>query len=125
MATLTEDAIDIKSAYEHIKMDGAGSVVVHLGIVKPSIGGESTQGIRFAAIGDLKGELDGIESELMEKYGLIDITIYRRIGELAVGDCILAVLVSSPGRIDAFNACMEAVERLKKLKNIEKEELYT
>ncbi len=124
MIELTEKPIEPASIYERILKNGAGSVVVHFGVVKPVVSDRHTRGIRFAPQGDLSGELQSIETELRNKWGLTDVLLIRRVGELSIGEIILVAAVSAPDRESAFAACRDAVERFKKLNNVKKEELF-
>ncbi|MBI4830162.1 MAG: molybdenum cofactor biosynthesis protein MoaE [Candidatus Lindowbacteria bacterium] len=124
MIELTDAPIDARSVYERISHEGAGSIVVHFGVVKPVAQGKRTRGIRFTPQGDLKEEIRSIEVALREKWAPTDVLLIRRVGELSIGDIILAAAVSSPDRESAFGACSESVERFKKLKKVKKEELF-
>ena len=124
MIELTEKPIEPASVYERLSRDGAGSVVVHFGVVKPVVSDRRTRGIRFAPQGDLRGEIQSIEDELRKKWGLTDVLLIRRVGELSIGEIILVAAVAAPDREAAFAACRDAVERFKKLKRVQKEELF-
>ncbi|OGP56210.1 MAG: hypothetical protein A2V67_04680 [Deltaproteobacteria bacterium RBG_13_61_14] len=124
MVELTETAIEPLRIWERLSQEGAGSVVVHFGLVKPVAEDRRTRGIRFAPDGDLVGELRALEAELRAKYELTDVLLVRRMGELKVGEIILAAAVSAPGREAAFGACRDAVEGFKKMKRLRKQELF-
>lgn len=124
MVELTETPIEPLRIWERLSRAGAGSVVVHFGVVKPVAEDQRTRGIRFAPEGDLLGELRSLEAELRAKYELTDLWLARRMGELKVGEIILAAAVSAPGREAAFSACRDAVEGCKKLKRLRKQELF-
>ena len=51
-------------------------------------------------------------------------TIAHRTGALAIGDASVVIAVSSPHRAEAFEACRYAIETLKKMAPIWKEEFY-
>lgn len=124
MIELTEKPIEPASVYERLSRDGAGSVVVHFGVVKPVVSDRRTRGIRFAAQGDLLDEIQSIEAELRNKWGVTGVLLIRRVGELSIGEIILVAAVAAPDREAAFAACRDAVERFKKLKRVQKEELF-
>ena len=124
MIKVTEHPIDVGQAYKHLSQDRAGSVVVHLGIVKPVVDDRATRGIRLVRDGDLEGELKRIERQLRDKWGVIDVLLVRRLGDLSAGEFILVAAVSAKTRDAAFGACQEAVEALKKKRGLKKEELY-
>ena len=124
MVELTETAIEPLRIFQRLSSQGAGSVVVHFGVVKPVAEDQRTRGIRFAPDGDLMGELRALETELRAKWELCDVLLVRRMGELPVGEIILAAAISAPGREAAFGACRDAVEGFKKMKRLRKQELF-
>ncbi len=124
MIEVTERDVEPGRVYDRLIRKGAGSVVVHTGIVKPVVNGMSTKGIRFSAGKGLEGELKDIETALRENWAVSDVLIVRRTGDLHIGDIILIAAISAENRETSFGACREAVERLKKLENIQKEELF-
>jgi len=124
MIEVTESAIDPSSVYQRLSLKGAGSVVVHTGVVKPVVNGRATKGLQFSAEPRLEAELKDLEAVLRENWEVQDVWIIRRIGKLPVGDIILVAGISAENRETAFGACREAVERLKKLENIQKEEFF-
>lgn len=124
MIQVTENRIQTEKIYEQLSREGVGSVVVHLGIVKPVVDDRRTKGIRLTPDGDLEAELKNIEGQLRGKWDVVDVLLIRRIGELLVGEAILVAAVSATSKDAAFGACEEAVETLKMKRALRKEELY-
>ena len=124
MIEITDKPISPSNVFERLSHKNSGSVVFHIGVVKESVEGKRTSGIRFAPNGDLEGELKTLEATLRQKWNLEDVLIIRRMGELHIGDIILVAAVSAQNRGDAFGACRDAVEGCKKMKNISKKELF-
>jgi len=124
MVELTDTPIEPQRIFKRLSSEGAGSVVVHFGMVKPVAEDRRTRGIRFAPDGDLVGELRSLEAELRAKWQVTDVLLVRRMGELKVGEIILAAAVSAPGREAAFGACRDAVEGFKRMKRLRKQELF-
>ena len=124
MIEVTENPIETGKIYEQLSQDGVGSIVMHFGIVKPVVDERKTSGIRLLKDGDVAGEMKKVEHHLREKWKVVDVLLIRRIGELHVGDVILVAAVSSPSKDEAFGACQEAVEALKKKRGLRKEELF-
>jgi len=123
MIELTDQAIDPQTIISRLSFQDAGSVVLHFGVVKPVAQGESTQGLRFTPDGDLAGELRELEAELRARWEVTDVLLVRRMGQLKIGEIILAAAVAAPGREAAFGACRDAVEGFKKMKHLRKQEL--
>ena len=124
MIEVTENPIETGKIYEQLSQEGVGSLVIHFGIVKPVVDERKTSGIRLLKDGDVTGEMKKVEDHLREKWKVVDVLLIRRIGELHVGDVILVAAVSSPSKDQAFGACHEAVEALKKKRGLRKEELF-
>lgn len=124
MIEVTEKPIPTDNIYEKISHDGSGSVLIHIGVVKPVVNDKNTKGLRLAPDGDLAGELQEVEAAIREKWSVTDVYLCRRTGELGVGEVILVAAVSAPTRDTAFGACRDAVEFLKEERGLLKEELY-
>jgi molybdopterin synthase catalytic subunit len=122
MIAVSDEPIDVALWTSRIDRNGAGSVVVHLGVVKPDPDGRATTGVSFCRRGDLEGELASVERAVRERLQVVDLVLVRRMGRLGVGDLILFVAASANDRENAFAACRELVERGKKLKCISKDE---
>jgi molybdopterin synthase catalytic subunit len=123
MIEVVEQEILPGHAFTRLALTGSGSVVVHLGIVKPEAEGRPTAGMRLTRDGDLEGALAAIERDLRSRWKLNDLVLIRRLGELKVGDVIMAVGVAAAGKDEAFAACAEAVRLLKRRQGLRKEEL--
>ena len=80
--------------------------------------------MRLTADGDVKAELKRIEDHVRSDSAVLDVYIVRRLGDLAVGDVVLAVAVAAVTRESAFSACREAVEQLKEKRALHKEEQF-
>ena len=124
MIEVTESAIDVAAAFEKLNKAGVGSTVLHVGVVKPDPKGKKSAGITFRPRPGIEDELAELEGHLRNNFNLIDVVLIRRMGTLKVGDLILVAAVAAHDRDNAFKACREAVERFKKMENLEKEEHY-
>lgn len=67
---------------------------------------------------------EDVVSDIKGEWAIEDIFIIRRMGQIAVGEIILAAAVSAKNRHDAFEACAGTIDRLKKLKTIKKREVF-
>jgi len=124
MIIITDQPIDLAPLIEKIDKREAGSVVFHLGVVKPNLAGRQSLGITFTAQANLEEEMKRIEADLRARFKLEDVLLARRMGELKPGDSILLAAVSARDRESAFAACREAVERFKTMSAISKVERF-
>jgi molybdopterin synthase catalytic subunit len=124
MVIIAPDPIDPAKIYDLITTKNAGSVVIHYAVVKPMAGiGGTTSYIDYATNGDTEAELSDMAAKLTTEFTLEDVLLVRRTGRLRIGDIISLAAVSSPNSGDAFEACKQAISRLKKMKTIVKTEI--
>jgi molybdopterin synthase catalytic subunit len=110
---------------ESLKIDSSGSIVMHLGIVRPHSNGRRVVSIEYEM--DKRAaekELSNIAKEIMTKWKIQDIALYRRKGRLNIGDVILMAAIAAPHRREAFEACEYAVECMRRMKSIKKKEIF-
>ena len=125
MVKVTEVLVSPQLLLDTLKTDSSGSIVMHLGIVRPNSNGRKVVSIEYEAdIDASERELSNIANEILTKWGIQDITLCRRIGRLHLGDLILMVAVASSHRKEAFEACEYAVECMRSMKSIRKKEIF-
>ena len=124
MVKVTEASVSPQLLLDSLKTDSSGSVVTHLGIVRPNSNGRKVVSIEYEAdINASERELSNIANEILTKWEIQDIALCRRIGRLDLGDLILMVAVASSHRKEAFEACEYAVECMRSMKSVRKKEI--
>ena len=124
MVKVTEALVSPQLLLDSLKTDSSGSIVMHLGIVRPDSEGRKVISIDYEAeINSVEKELLHIATEIRAKWKIQDIALYRRTGRLDLGDIILMVAIASPHRKEAFEACEYAVERMRCMHSIRKKEI--
>jgi molybdopterin synthase catalytic subunit len=68
-------------------------------------------------------DLERIAEKARRRYNICNIVVRHRVGEMRVGDAIVAIAVSAPHRADAFAACKLIIDELKKSTPIWKKEI--
>ena len=107
-----------------LKTDTSGSVVMHLGIVRPASEGKRLVSIEYQAEkSKAEQELSTIAGEIANKWEIQDVALCRRTGKLDLGDIILVAAVAAPHRKEAFEACRYAVERMRTMNSMKKGEI--
>ncbi len=103
-ATLLQEAAD--AAY--------GAVASFLGSVRSPNHGDVVHHIDYEGYAPMMvGEMERLGAEARSRHPLGRIVIVHRLGRLRAGEVSLAVVVSSPHRHAALQACGELVEGLK------------
>ena len=122
MVLITTSPINPADSYPLLSATTSGSIVLHYAVVKNQGDaiGKSTSDINYRFSPGAKEEMNEIVAELKEQWQLEDVLMIRREGCLAVGEIISLVAASSPASEDAFQACMQGISRMKKMKTVTK-----
>ena len=124
MIKITEKFVSPQLLLDSLKTDSSGSVVMHLGVVRPDSNGRRVVSIEYEAdINAAERELLHIVNEILTKWTIQDIALCRRRGRLDLGDVILMVAVAAPHRKEAFEACEYAVECMRNMDSVKKKEI--
>ncbi len=125
MVALQDDPIRIERLFDGLAAHGDGAVAAFLGTVRERNLGRVVVGLTYHAWPEMAlAELRKIEAETRERHGATAVRIVHRTGQLAVGEVSVAIVVASPHRGQAFDACRFAIETLKRTVPIWKKERY-
>lgn len=103
----------------------SGAVVSFAGVVRARNDGRAVRGIFYDCYREMaEREIAKIAAETEAKYGLDTVRIVHRTGELGVGEVSLGVVVASPHRREAFEACSSIVDAVKARVPIWKKERF-
>jgi|PlaIllAssembly_1097288.scaffolds.fasta_scaffold66420_2 molybdopterin synthase catalytic subunit len=124
MVKATEAVLSPQLLLDSLRTDSSGSIVMHLGIVRPDSNGRRVVSIEYEAdINAAERELSRITNEIRVKWKTQDIALSRRVGKLSLGDVILIAAIAAPHRKEAFEACEYAVECMRSMKSVRKKEI--
>ncbi|SJM70976.1 molybdenum cofactor biosynthesis protein MoaE [Gulosibacter sp. 10] len=114
IAALADEPLDIGRHFEAVSRPDAGAVASFVGVVRdhdPEAEG-AVELLEYSAhpeagrrLRELAGRVDA---------PALTIAVTHRVGALRVGDAAIAAFVSSPHRAEAFDACRELVELVKR-----------
>ncbi len=123
MIRLTRETIDYQALTEQVRRGDCGAVVLFLGTVRDLTGERMTVALDYDAYPEMaEKKMAEIEAETRQRWPVGAIIVEHRLGHLEVGDVSVAVAVSCPHRVQAFEACRYAIDRLKELVPIWKKE---
>lgn len=123
MILLTHEPIDHTALTESVRLAHCGAVVTFLGTVRDITGQEVTTALDYEAHGPMaEASMRQIEVETCERWPIGAFTLVHRLGHLEVGAISVGVAVSCPHRAQAFEACRYAIDRLKEIVPIWKQE---
>ena len=123
MIKLQSEDIDIEGVLESVKSPASGGVVTFLGTVRDNAEGHSVAKMSIEVYEEMAlKQLGAIESEALEKFGVHDVAVVHRYGDLDVGDNIVFIAVAAGHREEAFKACRYVIDELKQRVPIWKKE---
>ena len=114
MIELTDQPIDFHSLNASVMDNAAGAVVSFLGTVREFTQGVQTSWLEYEAYPEMaRASLLLLEKEVGEKFTVTKVAISHRIGALQLGDVSVAIAVSAPHRVQAFEAGRWLIDTLK------------
>ena len=125
MFKVVEEALSLDEAYRSVRRDGSGAVALFVGTVRDHHDGKRVVSLSYSAFREMaEKEFARIALEARSRWKLGEVYIAHRTGKLEIGDASVVIAVSAPHRAEAFEACRYAIEALKKMAPIWKEEFY-
>lgn len=122
---ITADPIDLNALQRAVTAPRDGAVVLFTGTVRGLTGAERTDRLEYEAYTEMAlAKLRQVADEMRAKFALIHgIALVQRVGEMAVGEPTVAVVVSASHRGDgAFEAARYGIDRLKQIVPVWKKE---
>ena len=120
METLRIQDIDIGKLIAESRSPADGAQLVFVGCVRDD-GMEALEIEAFVPVAEM--DLQRISAECRERFGVNAVHIIHRYGHLALGETIVVIIVCSAHRGEGYDASRYAIERLKELVPIWKQEI--
>lgn len=103
-----------------------GGIGIFQGTVRNHHEGRAVQALKYTSYVPVAEKMiRQIEQDIIQKYDVSYVRVIHRIGFLDVGGTAIIAVAYAAHRREAFQACEEAVERVKHEVPIWKEEFYT
>jgi molybdopterin synthase catalytic subunit len=114
LVSVTPEPLSVDEALTAVADPGAGGTCVFVGTVRDRSDAGDVTGLTYEAWDELAvRRLTEIGTELHRRWPLRRVAILHRTGALEVGAASVVIAVSAPHRAEAFDACRNAIERLK------------
>lgn len=123
---ITREPIDKAGLERRLLTGAAGAVVTFDGVVRNQTGGRPVVSLQYEAYPQMAvREMRKIGDEIRERWPDVErIGIVHRFGELVVTESSVVIVITSPHRRVAFEACHFAIDRLKQTVPIWKKEIF-
>jgi|SRR5579875_733302 len=122
---LTRDRIDTERIVASLKQGEDGAVVVFDGTVRNNTRGRRTEYLVYEAYEQMAlQQMRTLAAKATADFRIRDVILVHRLGRLEVGETSVLVVVASPHRAAAFDACRWLIDTLKKTVPIWKKEHF-
>jgi molybdopterin synthase catalytic subunit len=123
MSYFTNEPIDTAALARSVVRPSDGATIVFEGIVRNHNEGKAVESIVYEAYLPMaEKEMAGVVDAVRSAYPDVAIAVIHRLGHLVIGDASIAIACASPHRAEAFGACREVIDRIKKTVPIWKKE---
>jgi len=122
---VTKNVIDSQALVKRLQRDEDGAVITFDGVVRNHTGDRKTLYLDYEGYAPLAVKtMQRIGDELREKHDVRAVGMIHRVGRLELQEASISIVVASAHRQAAYDASLEAINRLKKLAPIWKKEYF-
>lgn len=122
---ITEKTISLADVLSKLKLEGAGALVTFSGIIRALEEGKELERMEYEAYKEMaKKEMRKIAAEIRARWGISDIAMLHKVGQVAVGEPSVIIAVAAEHRREAFRACEYAIDKLKEVVPIWKKAVF-
>jgi molybdopterin synthase catalytic subunit len=123
MTFLTDDPIEQQALIDAVMRRSDGALALFAGVVRDHHEGKAVESIFYECWRPMaEKEMAKIAADVAAAYPDAAIAFVHRLGLLQVGEASIVIACASPHRDEAFSACREVIERVKKTVPIWKRE---
>jgi molybdopterin synthase catalytic subunit len=125
IARVVDAPLSVAEHEDAVSDKAAGAVVSFGGVVRDHDGGRSVTELEYVGHPTAAEVLAELADEFAARPGIAAVAVSHRVGLLGIGDVALACAVSAAHRGEAFAACAELVDEVKKRLPIWKRQVFT
>jgi Molybdopterin converting factor, large subunit len=124
-SALVRRIIDVPDLIHEVADNANGATSLFVGTVRSSNDGKEVLMIEYSAYDEMaEKEMELIVGEAAERFGVRQIAVEHRLGELAIGEASVAIATAHPRRSPAIDSMRYVIEQLKQRVPIWKLEHY-
>ncbi len=123
---ITREPIDKIALEQRLLTGAAGAVVTFDGVVREQTKGRCVLSLQYEAYEQMAvKEMQKVGAEIRQRWPeVLHIGIIHRFGELKITESSIVIVITSPHRKLAFEACHFAIDRVKETVPIWKKEIF-
>jgi molybdopterin synthase catalytic subunit len=123
---LTREPLDRDALVAAVSHPSAGGIVVFEGVVRDNARGKQVRYLEYDAYEEMAiAQIRTIIQEAQQRWGVDRVAVAHRFGRLEIGEASVIIVVASPHRAEAFDACRYIMDTLKTTVPIWKKEVAT
>lgn len=123
---ITHEPLDRAALVEAVAHPGVGGIVIFEGVVRDNARGKQVRYLEYDVYPEMAvARIREIISEAERRWGEQRVAVAHRVGRLEIGEASVIVVVATPHRSEAFEACRYIIDTLKTSVPIWKKEVAT
>jgi len=121
---ITRVPLDREAIIASVAHPEAGGIVTFEGVVRNHARGKRIRYLEYEVYPEMAEEqMQRIATEVIARWGPARIAMWHRVGRLEIGEASVIIVVATPHRAEAFDACRYAIDTLKTTVPIWKKEV--
>ena len=121
---ITREQLDRNALIDTVSDPGAGGIVVFEGVVRDNARGKHVRYLEYDVYPEMAvQQIRGIIAEAERRWNVDRVAVAHRIGRLEIGEASVIIVVATPHRAEAFEACRYIIDTLKTTVPIWKKEV--
>ena len=126
LISITHERLDRDALVAAVSHPGAGGIVVFEGVVRDNARGKQVRYLEYDVYPEMAvQQIREIVAEAESRWGVERVAVAHRVGRLEIGEASVIIVVASPHRAEAFDACRYIIDTLKATVPIWKKEVAT
>jgi len=123
---LTREALDRNALVAAVNDPHVGGIVVFEGVVRDNARGKQIRYLEYDVYEEMAvRQIRVIISEAKRRWSVERVAVAHRFGRMEIGEASVIIVVASPHRAEAFDACRYIIDTLKTTVPIWKKEVAT
>ena len=121
---LTREPLDRDALVAAVSHASVGGIVVFEGVVRDHARGKQIRYLEYDVYEEMaEQQIRTIINEAQQRWGVERVAVAHRFGRLEIGEASVIIVVASPHRAEAFDACRYIIDTLKTTVPIWKKEV--
>jgi molybdopterin synthase catalytic subunit len=123
---LTREPLDRNALIAAVSHASVGGIVIFEGVVRDQARGKQIRYLEYDAYPEMaEQQIRVIVDEAQKRWGVEHVAVAHRFGRLEIGEASVIIVVATPHRAEAFEACRYIIDTLKTTVPIWKKEVAT